>query len=236
MPTAFQRAIKRGRKTYYAKKAQKAITPYSSRLPRNANAVVSVSKARNFPAYVDVCLKYNELFTINAGSGTSALHLFRANSVFDPNFTGVGHQPLGFDEWAAVYGKYRVIKSSCKIMACMNGVSTTSQAIFGVRTTSDSGTTTNITRNMEQTNCKWTMVTGSLEPKTLTCYWNIKSVASMSNEDNLNAAVTGNPVQEDYFQVFYHAIDDVIDADALRCAAEIEYTVRFFEVKQLGQS
>ncbi len=34
---------------------------------------------------------------------------FRGNSCFDPDYTGTGHQPLGFDQFMALYASYRVM-------------------------------------------------------------------------------------------------------------------------------
>jgi hypothetical protein len=34
---------------------------------------------------------------------------FNLNSIFDPDRTGVGHQPLGHDQWSAFYNRYRVL-------------------------------------------------------------------------------------------------------------------------------
>jgi len=36
------------------------------------------------------------------------LHVFRMNSLFDPDRTGVGHQPYGRDQLANIYNRYRV--------------------------------------------------------------------------------------------------------------------------------
>lgn len=41
---------------------------------------------------------------------TGSQYEFRLNSLFDPNLTGVGHQPQGFDQMAALYASYRVYK------------------------------------------------------------------------------------------------------------------------------
>ncbi len=38
-------------------------------------------------------------------------HIFRANSIHDPDFTGVGHQPYGHDAINILYNSYTVLKS-----------------------------------------------------------------------------------------------------------------------------
>lgn len=47
----------------------------------------------------------------NTQSGVvTAEQQFNLNSCFDPDRTGIGHQPLGFDQWSAFYNRYRVDK------------------------------------------------------------------------------------------------------------------------------
>lgn len=46
---------------------------------------------------------------------TGSEYAFRLNSLFDPNFTGVGHQPRGFDQMAALYANYCVYKVQVQI-------------------------------------------------------------------------------------------------------------------------
>lgn len=58
-------------------------------------------------------LTYNEV--VSQTGATLATYTFRGNSLFDPNYTGAGNQPLGFDEISAFYQKYRVFAS--KIVA-----------------------------------------------------------------------------------------------------------------------
>jgi hypothetical protein len=53
-------------------------------------------------------MPYGEMIERTPGSATD-LYTFRLNSTFDPDLTGVGHQPLGRDQLASVlYNKYRV--------------------------------------------------------------------------------------------------------------------------------
>lgn len=41
--------------------------------------------------------------------------VFNLNSLFDPNRTGTGHQPLGFDQLSALYQRYRVYRVKYEI-------------------------------------------------------------------------------------------------------------------------
>lgn len=53
---------------------------------------------------------------------------FRINSVFDPDYTSVGYQPLGFDQWASIYSRYTVY--SCE--AVVTAVSRTASGMLNV--------------------------------------------------------------------------------------------------------
>lgn len=43
-------------------------------------------------------------------SGLFQTQLMNLNSLYDPDRSGVGHQPLGRDQWATWYNRYRVFK------------------------------------------------------------------------------------------------------------------------------
>lgn len=56
-----------------------------------------------------VKLPYSEAFTTTLpGGGIGTAYSFNLNSIYDPNRTGTGHQPLGHDQWYTFYSKYRV--------------------------------------------------------------------------------------------------------------------------------
>lgn len=61
-----------------------------------------------FPDRVFIKLNYAERINATSTSGGISQYLFRGNSLFDPNFSGTGHQPYGYDQWANMYSSYRV--------------------------------------------------------------------------------------------------------------------------------
>lgn len=55
-------------------------------------------------------LKYHERASLSLTGGVAQVYSFRVNSLYDPNYTGGGHQPGGYDQLTAIYNKYRVYK------------------------------------------------------------------------------------------------------------------------------
>lgn len=54
-----------------------------------------------------VRLKYNDKFS---SDGTNMDYVWNANSIFDPDRSGTGHQPYGHDTYLALYNRYRVFR------------------------------------------------------------------------------------------------------------------------------
>ncbi len=82
------------------------------------NSVKSYLNCRDFgfPDRYFCKLKYTDVKTLS-GTGTTADQVYRINSLFDPDFTGTGSQPLGFDQLTAVYTKYLVLRCDWEIWA-----------------------------------------------------------------------------------------------------------------------
>lgn len=53
-------------------------------------------------------LVYCDTKTLAPGA-TAARHKFKINGINDPDYSGVGHQPMFHDNWATLYSKWRVV-------------------------------------------------------------------------------------------------------------------------------
>jgi hypothetical protein len=63
------------------------------------------------PDSVRVKLPFTQTLTPGTTSGGLYLYQYRGNSGFDPDYTGVGLQPNGFDQWSQFYNTYVVLGS-----------------------------------------------------------------------------------------------------------------------------
>lgn len=63
------------------------------------------------PDYYTIKLKYVTWTSGDHTLGVSQVKQYRINSLYDPEYTGVGHQPLGRDRMAGIFKYYRVLKT-----------------------------------------------------------------------------------------------------------------------------
>lgn len=68
------------------------------------------------PTRVSVLLKYASIFNSDAVAAPSSSYAFRS-SLFDPDVTGAGSQPNGFDQWMAFYNYFMVSRIRVKFPA-----------------------------------------------------------------------------------------------------------------------
>lgn len=90
------------------------------------------------PPRVIVRLPYVTSLKMGAGVGGGITgYLLNTNSLFDPDRSGIGHQPLGFDEWKAMgYNKYRVFACDYDISIVSNSQSAPCRAVVNAQNTS----------------------------------------------------------------------------------------------------
>lgn len=62
-----------------------------------------------------VAMKYHDDITVNVNGTSGSNYNFRCNSIFDPDASSVGHQPMGHDQIALFYERYVVIGSKITV-------------------------------------------------------------------------------------------------------------------------
>ena len=94
--------------------------PYRKRNYRRRNYRRRTKRVSRFPASFPTNTTRRMTYSTNTSATNNnvtaiTIHRYAMNGLFDPDITGVGHQPMGFDQLAEIYKGYRVI--SAKITA-----------------------------------------------------------------------------------------------------------------------
>lgn len=80
-------------------------------------------------------LKYAQEISLNSSGSGAVCQSFRANDLYDPDQTGGGHQPMGFDQLAALYSKFTVIGSKIEMWPVVTSTTAGTPSYYGLRLT-----------------------------------------------------------------------------------------------------
>lgn len=220
---------KRKRVVPYGGGAKKTKATYS-KAPRFK--LMKQASTSSKKAFTRVVLKYSENTTfLNPGiSGTAGTYVFAANGLYDPNITGVGHQPSGFDEYMKLYNEYVVVGSTIKVVFA-NADDTYPQQV-GVSLLDFSTTSADTRKYIENGNTNWTICSargGGKDVVTLTHEANIRkfSTQDVFNEQGFAGTVSANPADTHYYHIWAVAADGSTDTAVVNFQVEITYDVYF---------
>lgn len=186
-------------------------------------------------------LRYSEIgLGLNPGvAGASAQWIFSCNGLYDPDITGVGHQPAGFDQLMAMYDHYTVI--GAKITVQFQNIDATYAQMCFLHV--QDGTSTNIDARVlvENGQCTYTMLGAKGEGRTcasLSLKCNPARFLSRSkpmSDPELKGSASSNPSEQCFFVVTV-APPNASDTSTVYLFPVIEYVVVFHEPKQLALS
>jgi len=207
--------------------------------PKSQKGYTITKTIKTIPDVAEVQLNYSNTNALAPGVSVG-LNVFRANAVFDPDFTGVGIQPTGFDQYATLYNRYRVIGVYVQIWVS-NGNSNNPEMAY-ILPLSQSTAVTNFRSIMNDDYVKLGPVSdlGSTGPRKLTCYIDNAKLEGVTkqafmNDQAFSALVTGNPSRETFVQCGAFSIDG-----STACVADLlyklSYKVQFYERKALPLS
>jgi len=136
-----------------------------------------------------------------------ASNRFLINSMYDPDSTGTGHQPMGYDQWSTFYKEYLV--KGAKITATFtNVVPGNSPARVGITfMTVSSSLDADLTDRLERQSYKNTrLLLGAIDSKqTVTAYYSGKKafdLKTLADEHQMRSVTTASPTLPAYLFVW----------------------------------
>jgi len=175
-------------------------------------------------------LSYVDYFNLNPGIGLPATYIFSANGLFDPNITGVGHQPRGYDQLKSLFDHYTVTSATIKVVACgPGGQTSTFPLVFGVLLSDDNAVESDQIHALEAKKSAWTFLPANDESRTLYLDFEAKEFFGMSFKDaSYKGSINANPDDQAFFQIFVEPTS-AVDAAAVQVCVEIIYHVTWTE-------
>jgi len=189
-----------------------------------------------FPDKLLSKVRYHEAGTLTSLAGAIAKQNYRWNSTFDPNQTGVGHQPLYRDTYATIYDHYSVV-SAVATVTFVNY--STSPFIVGC-VTDDDTSTNGVDVVCEMNHGYHKMIPpllGSLSSHTFNVNWDCKRILSIDPyaSQTYKTAVGSNPSEESILTLFGTAADGAVSSQ-IYYDIEMTYTVLWAELSTPSES
>jgi hypothetical protein len=201
------------------------------------------------PEYADITFRYADRINIDAGgSGATSLYQFSANGMYDPDITGTGHQPLGFDQWMGTssttgfYNHYMVVSSEIHVTAFSQVADNTGQAIIFLGLSDD--TTVSVTdANTLLENPTWIhtplgALSGGHDVATLSLsfdsarYFGLTG-SSLYAKDDLKGIYSANPNEQGYFSLCVTSNNITVNPSNISLLVEIVYHAHLTERREI---
>lgn len=243
-----RRRYNKTNKRYYKKKYTKNnyVKKYKPKNNKYSKGLVQLTLRGNlsgFPDAMNVKLNYVERIGL---SGTPNVdYIFRGNSIFDPNYTGTGHQPMYANQYAPIYQRYRVHASSIRVDAINQSTSEAAQIALIPKDTFDAitdlGTAQEYSRAVET---KMIPISQQYPVRIKNYCTTRKAMGMTKTEANSDFDLTGltgttgignNPAQLWWWHIVAESTDAIATVNTV-ILVKITYYVKFYELLNTARS
>lgn len=178
---------------------------------------------------------YQTYVVLNAGGAGIVGNWYSANGMYDPDISGVGHQPLGFDQMCVFYDHYIVTGAKISVRTVGTSAQNVVMVLYANDTTSPALT---LNAALEQRNTKSCRLISDQVSKLSMKLNPCKYLGSKRKkwDDELKGNAGANPSEQVYFLVGVDTVDGSDAAADNVVEVKIQYVATWVEPKTLAQS
>ncbi len=155
-------------------------------------------------------------------------YTFRSNSIFDPDLTGVGHQPYGHDTLETVYNTYRVLSSKITVQFYASATGGIHSGVASIQSSTDNLPETNPNTALEQPATTYGPI-ASLESNKgvtkLTKTFVSSKMFGRDKRDDTSATFGVSPIEKSYFHIGVQSAQNGTDLPRVDLYVTITYKV-----------
>lgn len=192
-----------------------------------------------FPKMFKTRLRYATSIAVNPVATTGSCLLYRANSIYDPEYAAGGHQPRGHDEMFNAYDHCTVIGSKITILLTPRS---NSGILAGIYVTDNNTFVLNNEELMERPGAVFKVIANNqshptkITRKFSTSKFFSRTRSSLLADDQLRGSLTADANELAYFGVYLNATDGSTDLGQIEYQLIIDYICVFHEPSQISAS
>lgn len=186
--------------------------------------------------------RYQENISLDPPSSVADTYVFSANGLYDPNITGVGHQPRGFDQFLGVLYDHYVVLGS-KITCKFTSGDGSYDEVVALALRDDSAGSTQVNDYMESSNSVNRIITnvttgGNDCTGTLSMKFNNRFLGRSHplSDPDLKGGSASNPTEQAYYHICAQPFIGGINPGKVWVSVQIDYIVALIEPRVPGQS
>lgn len=225
--------FRKGRRT--RRRRTRKVTNYD---PRNA---------RPFADKYKFNMRYVQAGALDPSATNFAIQTWCLNALYDPDTTGTGHQPMGFDQLAALYGRYLVTGAKITTTFESRSVNANQTAMVGMTVHENAtfypSTLGDVSKLVEQGKTIYKYLGTSTSGRSVTTLTRKVSMRKefqvkdlIGNIEEYGALTSAAPSNGLFCTCWAVSPDGTDDPIAVNWLTKIEFTGCFIEPLLLGQS
>lgn len=186
--------------------------------------------------------RYVETLTTNSGANTPSTYQVILNGLYSPMVSGSTHQPMGFDQFSALYQFYKVLgaKISCTFANDSNTIDTGNALVALQLHENASYVPTKVTEILERGRCVWKtlgLANSGHDMAKLSLKWSGKKWYGKNfNSTAFSGTPSANPSELIYCAVVNCADYDGNDGPEVDIIMTVDYIVEWYSPLQMNQS
>lgn len=208
--------------------------PRRRNLRRANGGKITALKTSTVPDRMILRMKYVDNIVLSGLGGAS--RVFRMNSIYDPDTSALnGHQPLGYDQWAYFYNKYRVYKAVVTIRCANTSSNSADSEQIGFCAHNDQVTPPQSDAFFEQSHTKKLILSGrgGMDRGTIRYTVDLPRVLGMApvvykSNPNVASAFPTSPSEQVFGTIYARPIDGQ-STTLVSCEVNIEYYCELFD-------
>lgn len=214
----------------------------TSKYMRGGSGLVKATKTLGAPDRLIVKMPYFERFNLTNAVSAGSNYFWNMNSIWDPNRSGIGHNPATYAQWSQFYNRYRVIGVKVRANYYISGTgnaaldSGAKVYIYGANESVQSGAY----EQLEQSHIKVGQINPWGKPiATLTKYFNCQRITGRTlsqymSDDRYQAQFGQSPLEVLTITAGAQTNNGTpLAAPGVNCDVHLTYFVELFDRKNL---